>query len=300
MNNKLKNKLFCKKSKKVLKFIFQSFLLISIGIVLTITLRLFFFASFKIPTPSMEPAIISGDHVLVNKLIPGPRFFKNYDFLLNGGRPEIKRIKGIRSIKRNDILVFNFPYSNPYRLQLDMNVYYVKRCVAIPGDTFYIDNGMYRVKNVSDPLGFLDGQKDIARLQPHDFRPEIYHCYPYDEELNWNIKNFGPLYVPGKGDRILLTPQNYTLYKNLLEYETGKTVYRKSDHVFIGDSLITNYTFLTNYYFMAGELVWDSRDSRYWGLLPEDHIVGKAVLVWKSEDMHTGKFRKERFLKTIK
>ncbi|MCC8172925.1 MAG: signal peptidase I [Odoribacter sp.] len=287
------------KCKKTLKFIFHCFLHLLIAIAIAVFLRLFVIGSFKIPTPSMEPTILPGDYILVNKLIPGPRFFKNYDFLSTGERPKIKRLKGIKGIQRNDIVVFNFPYSNPYCLQLDLNGYYVKRCIGLPGDTLSIECGFYRIKGVTGTLGFVEEQKDIARLKPSDFPSDIYPCYPYDPEMNWNIQNFGPLYVPAKGDCMKLTPQNFKLYKNLMEYETGKTVYQRAENVFMGNILMTHYIFQTNYYFIAGDLIRDSRDSRYWGLLPKDHIVGKAIWIWKSEDMHTGKLRRDRFFKAI-
>jgi signal peptidase I len=69
--------------------------------------------------------------------------------------------------------------------------------------------------------------------------------------------------------------------------------------VWLGDSIIREYTFKMNYYFMAGDYVFDSVDSRYWGLVPEDHIVGKAIFVWKSKDMATGKYRWKRFFKRL-
>ena len=68
----------------------------------------------------------------------------------------------------------------------------------------------------------------------------------------------------------------------------------------LNDSIIDSYTFTTNYYFMAGDLVRDSRDSRYWGLLPEDHIVGKAAIIWKSVDPYSGDVRWERVMRTVK
>jgi signal peptidase I len=116
------------------------FCIVLAGILLAIILRVFFFAAFVIPTPSMEPAIIPGDKVIVYKQIPGPRIIRNFFSLHKGEKPDIIRLKGIRAVRRNDVLIFNFPYSDWSKLEMDMSVFYAKRCVAIPGDTFYIEN----------------------------------------------------------------------------------------------------------------------------------------------------------------
>ncbi|GHT49403.1 signal peptidase I [Bacteroidia bacterium] len=269
-----------------------------IAIVLAIVLRVFLFASFKIPSGSMEPAIMTGDYIIVNKQIPGPRIVKNFFSLSNGEKPLIKRIKGYRTIKRNDVLVFNLPYQDG--IQLNLNLYYAKRCVAIPGDTFYIDNGIYKVKNSTDRLGNYENQSAVSQREDSTFQPVIYNCFPIDPAYHWTIKHFGPLYVPKKGDTLLLDTFNIKVYQNPVSYETGKLITIENSHILLGDSIIDNYTFQLNYYFMAGDFVFDSRDSRYWGLLPEDHIVGKASVIWQSKDINTGKRRWERTLKTIK
>lgn len=242
---------------------------------------------------------MSGDHVVVNKLVPGPRIIKNFFSLGKGEKPEFKRLGGW-DVERNDVLIFNFPYSDWGRLDLDMNLFYAKRCVAIPGDTFYVENGFYKVKNVSDTLGYYENQHILSERPDHEFAPEIFHCFPYDPHYNWNIKNFGPIYVPGKGDTMPIDTLNVILYRNLIAYEMQKSVSIKNGLVKIGDSIIDKYTFNKNYYFMTGDFVFDSKDSRYWGLLPEDHITGKVSFVWNTKDMHTGKTRWDRFLKKIK
>jgi len=287
------------KNKSNLKSTLQWLSFIIIAILLAISLRVFLFDTYTIPTPSMEPAIISGDHVVVNKLVPGPRIIKNFFSLSKGEKPNFKRLGGF-DVERNDVLIFNFPYSDWGRLDLDMNLFYAKRCVAIPGDTFYIENGFYKVKNVPDTLGNFENQRILSERPNHEFTPEIFHCFPYDPHYNWNVKNFGPLYVPAEGDIMIIDTLNVILYRKLIAYETQKPVMVKDGIVTIGDSIINEYTFSKNYYFMTGDFVFDSRDSRYWGLLPEDHITGKVSFVWNTKDMHSGKTRWDRFLKKIK
>jgi signal peptidase I len=89
------------------------------------------------------------------------------------------------------------------------------------------------------------------------------------------------------------------LYWNLIRYETGGELNLQNDTVYLNSNHLQSYIFQQNYYFMAGDLTFDSRDSRYWGLLPEDHIIGKVAIVWQSKDKQTGKRRWNRFLKKI-
>jgi signal peptidase I len=270
------------------------------GILLAIVLRVFFFAAFIIPTPSMVSAIIPGDKVMVNKQIPGPRIIRNFFSLHKGEKPDIKRLKGMRAVRRNDVLIFNFPYSDWNRLEMDMNVFYAKRCVAIPGDTFYIENGIYKVKQVNEVLGNYHRQSQLSETADSHFSDAIFNCFPqHTDHYAWTIKNFGPFYVPKAQDTIVIDTINYVLYKKLIEYETDKKITLKGENVYLDNQILNRYTFRQNYYFMAGDLVSDSKDSRYWGLLPEDHIVGKVALVLHSKDKNTGKRRWERFLKTI-
>src|SRR5690606_25230448 len=127
-------------------------------------------------TPSMEPSILAGDRVIVNKLIPGPLIVKNILSLGKEEKPIYKRLIGYRKVKRNDVLIFNFPYSDHKDLELNMKVYYAKRCIALPGDTFYIENGIYRVKGLSDTLGHYENQHILSQNKGSDF--DLYNCFP--------------------------------------------------------------------------------------------------------------------------
>ena len=276
--------------------------LLIIIVALTIVMKVFLFASFKIPTPSMAPAIMDGDHILVNKLIMGPRIYENWGFL-KGEKTKMKRIRGLHKVKRNDVLVFDFPYktNTPDKIKQGGNLFYVKRCVAIPGDTFYIKNGMYKVKGVEEPLGHIKRQLELAGKKVTSFEPNIRNTFPKDTvHYPWTIKNFGPLYVPAKDDNIQIDSLSVILYKNLIEYETDQNISVVNGLVYLGDSAIYDYTFQQDYYFMAGDLIFDSVDSRYWGLLPDDLVIGKATIIWKSQDMITKKYRWNRFFKTVK
>lgn len=247
----------------------------------------------------MTPALLAGDHILVNKLLFGGRIFRNYDFVDTTFRPPYWRVPGFRQIRRNDVLVFNYPYSIKKKISIDINKFYVKRCVALPGDSFYIENGMYRVKGHVQPLGNVAAQMAMSHTIDSSIDPKAFKCFPKKTPYRWTIKNFGPLYVPRKGDRIRIDTLNVQLYRQLISWETQLKTEIKHGKVLLNGKWLRSYTFKTNYYFMAGDNVPDSRDSRYWGLLPEDHIVGVATLIWKSADPEDGAIRWHRVCKSI-
>jgi signal peptidase I, bacterial type len=284
----------------ILKKMLNALLLLIVIIVLAIIMKVFLFATFLIPTPSMAPAIEPGDHVYVNKLLMGPRLFEDWGFL-KGEKTKLKRIQGFSKVKRNDVLVFDYPYQTHNKIKQGGNVIYLKRCVAIPGDTFYIENGIYKVKGLNEGLGHTERQNKLSEREETSFIKEVRYTFPHDTtRFHWTIKDFGPLYVPAKGDNIPIDSMSILLYKNIIEYETDKVISVKNGDVYLGDLIIQSYTFPQNYYFMAGDYIFDSADSRYWGLLPDDLVVGKATVIWKSEDMHTKKYRWNRFFKKIK
>ena len=226
--------------KSILKNIWFAGKLIGAAILLAICLRVFVFDSFEIPGSSMEPSILQGDYIFVNKLVLGGRVYKNFDFM-KGGKVETKRFWGIRKVKRNDVLVFNFPYSDWSKLDFDLNTFYVKRCVAIPGDTFYIENGIYKVANSKDTLGCYLQQLQVSEQEDVQLG-KAFRCFPKVEGYNWNMNNFGPLYVPGKGECLTIDASNIHLYRNLICYESGKEVSMQGDTVLLGNEILNKYT----------------------------------------------------------
>ena len=255
------------------------------------------FASFKIPSDSMEPGLTTGDNILVFKPTVGPRVFNLFASMRNE-QTDIYRIPGFKKIERNDILVFNFPHPNNWdKIEMHILKYYIKRCIGLSGDTLSIQNGFFHVKGIQTPLGNIDSQKGISAT--NKFPDGIFNSFPYDSIIGWNIKDFGPLYIPGKGDSITLDRTNYRLYKKQIEWEQQGELQYKDSTTFLKGNPINGYRFRKNYYFMAGDNGMNSQDSRYWGLLPEEYIVGKAWIIWKSVNPYTDKFRWNRFLKVI-
>lgn len=265
-----------------------------------IVMQVFVVCSFKIPSDSMEPTLEPGDYVLVNKLLIGPRLFNLTD-ALDGKRVTIYRVPGLHSIQRNDVLVFHFPHPHTWeKIEMHLLKYYVKRCIGLPGDSVWIRNGYYRINQRTDTLGNPAAQKQISQMSPDMFAENVYWAFPFDSLLSWNIRQFGPLYLPKEGDEIRMNRTNYLLYKKVIEWEQQGELSYQDSVVYLNQEPISTYRFRKNYYFMGGDNGVNSQDSRYWGLLPEEYIVGKVWKIWKSIDPYTDEFRWDRFLKTVK
>lgn len=285
---------------KWIDWILNIFLSVAGLVAAWIILQVFVVCSFKIPSDSMEPALEPGDYVLVNKLLIGPRLFKLTD-ALDGKRVTIYRVPGLHSIQRNDVLVFHFPHPHTWeKIEMHLLKYYVKRCIGLPGDSVWIRNGYYRIGQRADTLGNAEAQKRISQTPPEMFAKNVYRAFPFDSLLSWNIRQFGPLYLPKEGDEITMNRTNYLLYKKVIEWEQQAELSYQDSIVYLNQKPITCYRFQKNYYFMGGDNGENSQDSRYWGLLPEEYIVGKVWKIWKSIDPYTDEFRWDRFLKTVK
>lgn len=284
---------------KFLKTCLQYIAIVILALLLALVLRLFVVDFYSIPSDSMSPAIEAGDFILVNKLSFGARMYKNFKFLKHHTAPETWRAKGYAPIRHGDVLVFNFPYARGWnKIHMHLSRFYVKRCIGMPGDTLRIRDGFYEI-NGKQGFGNLEDQQTIAEHQ-EEFPPEIYHTIPFDPRLNWSIRNMGPLYIPRKGDRIRLDTLNCLLYHKMIEYESGIKLGKERGQISGPDSLVDNYTFRTNWYFMGGDKMWNSQDSRYLGLIPEEFIIGKASCILSSRDPETKAYRWKRFLKKIR
>ena len=254
---------------------------------------------FRIPTDSMQPTLQPGDNILVNKSIMGARIFNIWE-AAEEKEVDIYRLPRLGKVKRNDILVFHYPY--PHKndsLSMHLLKYYVKRCIALPGDTMGIRKGLYYIKGINDSIGNIEAQKRIEKLQKENTRGIVMDAYPWDKYINWTIQDFGPLHVPARGQTVVMDSTAVKLYRNLIEWEQKEKLTFQGKEIFLGDSLIHEYRFQENYYFMGGDYMENSKDSRYWGLLPEPYIVGVATRIWKSVDKSTGKIRWDRVMKKI-
>ena len=287
--------IFRKHVDRLLSLVCGLYVLIIMGFLLQTTA----FATFRIPTDSMQPALLSGDNILVNKIIMGARIFDLWE-AAEEKEVEIHRLPGLGKVKRNDVLVFHYPYPHSNdSLSMHLLKYYVKRCIALPGDTMGIRKGHYYVNSIDEAIGNVEAQERIAKLKKDEVRGIVMDTYPWDKYINWTIQDFGPLHVPAAGQTVAMDSTAVKLYGKLIEWEQKKPLTWEGKRVYLGDSLIQEYRFRENYYFMGGDNMENSKDSRYWGLLPEPYIVGVATRIWKSVDKYTGEVRWDRVMKRI-
>lgn len=356
-------------------------------------IRTFIFEAYTIPTPSMEKTLLVNDFLFVSKVSYGPRIpmtplavpFTHHTLPLTkytkayseAVQWKYRRMPGFSEIRRNDVVVFNFPEGDTVALErqdesyydlvrrfgrdqvwmdyhvisrpVDKRENYIKRCVAIAGDSISVVNGVVfidgkqsetppeseRLYNVSTHSG---DQLNPARLDELDIdsRPEqmmrgvfsynltqagaqqlksfqavnsiepfIYPIpvdpgiWPQDTlHYKFNVDNFGPVYVPKAGATVKLDATTIELYRRIIAvYENNRLEERNGQYIINGQPAGT-YTFKMNYYWMMGDNRHHSLDSRYWGFVPEDHVVGKAWLIWMSYGK--GGIRWNRLFKTIR
>ena len=334
------------------------------------------FEAYTIPTPSMEASLLVGDYLFVSKLHYGPitpqtplqvplthqtlwgTGIKSYSDLI---QLPTYRLPGFSEIKRNDVVVFHVPHQAEFPADLRMN--YIKRCVAVAGDTLEIRDGQvylngkpgenppglqttyfmqvdspndevlaalrsqgvveYDLPNGAPQAGMdangkygyaisctaataayfkqqpyvnsMEVIKPMVRLFPDaaDFpNSEVPSATP----RGWQLDTYGPLPIPKKGQTINLSPANAAIYyKIVARYERNEGITWKDGMMYQNGKMLTSYTVKQNYYMMMGDNRHNSEDSRFWGFVPEDHVVGKAVLIWLSIDPNADFWHKIRW-----
>ncbi|XMD98889.1 MAG: signal peptidase I [Candidatus Karelsulcia muelleri] len=285
------------KNIKFLKENSQELRSLIFSIILSLIIKLYIFQIFFIPSSSMEKSLLIGDFLFVSKFhygirIPITQLLIKFPYF---------RLPSFKKINHNDMIVFNFP--NDFKSKsIDKKKYYIKRCIGLPGDNLIIKNGLLYIngllkKEKTNSLLFKVQKKLIS------FKKEIIPNYLketniFPEDKLWNRDNYGPIYIPKKGDCLYLNKKNLFLYKDLITKYENNSLKLKKNVFIINNKKTFKYLVKKNYYFMLGDNRENSLDSRYWGFLPFDHIVGKPLLILFSTNEF--KIRWNRFFSLIK
>lgn len=240
-------------------------------------IKTFFLESSRVPTGSMDSTIFVGDFVLVNKVIYGistPRNIPFTDITL-----PYYTLPSLGEPKRKDVVVFDWP-GNKDEMKSDIIYSYVKRLVGLPGDTIKIINKVLYVNGREfwrpPHIQYIDPEIRPAGYAESDIFPA---------GAKWNRDNYGPVIIPKKGDVIQLTPANAEQWRTIIDREFGRRVVSIGpDKVLIDGKPVASYTLKKDYYFMMGDNRDNSLDSRYWGFVPKDKIIGRAEIVYWSWD----------------
>jgi len=359
-------------------------------------IRVFFIEAYTIPTGSMERSLMIGDFLFVSKVNYGARIpmtpvafpFAHHTMPVTGGKAywegvqwKYRRLPGLSDIKRNDVVVFNFPEGDTVALEAqDQNYYnlvrsmghaavnsqftvtsrpvdkrenYIKRCIGIGGDVITMRNGIvsvngkpeklvptgqitYAVQMKSSDVNFavftdlgFDINSDISSLGQQntyqfvgteemmaevkkldfvlsvqeDTAPADYadiSVFPQDKNRTWNVDNLGPITVPKKGWTVKLDSVTMPMYERAIGIYEGNKLEKSADGWLINGQKADTYTFKMDYYWMMGDNRHNSLDSRFFGFVPEDHVVGKALFIWMSVRDQGSFFSKIRWSRIFK
>ena len=304
----------------------------------------FLFNFYTIRSTSMEPTLNVDELIVINKLAYGPAIKVN-------SCKSYRRLNGYSQLRHGDVIAFYFPEADTafvehskedyyfikrqyettksYNPLLDSKLKYnkvtdrkpfIKRVVALPGDTLKIEKGnifinlkylpsneisinRYQVKTkltnfVRDEIlknairSYRENGHQLVELQEKIVvdkgwsqyltkvvdplnRPSPY-VFPFKRSYFWNASYLGPIIIPTKGKTVRLTLTNIPLYKRIIESYEGNELDIKDQTIYINKRNTKEYTFKMNYYWVAGDNKEHSFDSRFWGFVPENHIIGKV------------------------
>lgn len=373
------------------------------AVVAATIIRAFTFEAFTIPTPSMEKSLMVGDFLFVSKAHYGTRLpmtplalplvhnkipVVGSSSFSDAVQLPYVRLPKFTEVERLDPVVFNFPEEIQY--PIDKREHFVKRCLAIPGDSLRIVDGTVLVNgdslNLPDrarpQFNYIVKVKQEYQLNPEKLKKQFdinystspgntdvhvlgvdkgvitylipipahnieefkklpyvlsvwrlnaesdrtgvnaindrYYkdiisrhesgtgVFPNPEhgpiKVNWTRDNYGPIYIPKEGVTVKLNEKSFWQYKKIIEIYEGNTLSVNNGRYIINGEVATEYTFKQNYYWMMGDNRHNSLDSRYWGYVPEDHLVGKPVFIWMSYDTFgkgLDKLRWDRIFTTV-
>lgn len=247
------------------------------AVVCALFIKTFVIEAFRIPTGSMEKTLLAGDFLLVNKLVYGASSPKYLPF--SEKKIPYFTLPALVEPRNNDIIVFEFP-GKLNEIEPEHNTNYIKRCIGIPGDTIKIINKRVFVNN--KPFAFPEtGIVDFTDTSPKGFFNQ--KIFPYGS--GWNEDNYGPIFIPGKDSTVKLTLNNISQWEELINREYGDTVVSIRDNqIYINNVREKYYTFQKDYFFVMGDNRDDSYDSRFWGYVPRDNIIGEAIIIYWSWD----------------
>jgi signal peptidase I len=159
----------------------------------------------------------------------------------------------------------------------------------------------YLLINLTNPAKEkLKNSPGVVSIERNDTQ-YISNYTSFQEKFKWSIDDFGPIYIPKQGDVIEMNEHNYDIYEFAIKhYENNPTFTWENGQAMLDGKVVKTYQFKYNYYFMMGDNRDNSADSRFWGFVPETHIVGKALFVWMSWDSGNSAVRWKRLFKSIK
>lgn len=259
-------------------------------VVSALVVKACFFDAYKIPSASMESTLEAGDVIFVNKFIYGFRLPSSVPFTTI--ECPKARVLPLRPIGRSDVIVFEFPGERD-EVFASRGTYYVKRCIGLPGDTVAISN-----RNVTVNGRRLEGhgifQSEESRFRSHESHRDIFPA-----GAPFNPDYYGPVIVPRRGMKLSLADRRAMRRWYTFIAREGHVIDTTSAHALIDGAPVDTYTVERDYLFVLGDNRDNSADSRFWGFVPVENVVGEAVLIYWSSDT-TKKIRWDRIGTLVK
>jgi signal peptidase I len=263
------------KEKNIVSSLIEYSKTILVTLLAALILKIFVIDAYRIPSTSMENTLQVGDFLLVNKLAYGLHSPRRIPFTTTSLSPFTLPL--FRSVHRGDVVVFEFP-GNRYEVKPSESMNYIKRCIGLPGDTVEIRFGKVFVNGIETSFP-LHG-RSTAHPTDKSFRRNT-EMFPAGSAFS-DI-NYGPIVVPKRGDILKISPATFSLWQIFIERE-GHTLQCSTDTVLIDGAVTSLYRVQQNYYFVLGDNRDNSMDSRYWGFVPDDHLIGEALIIYWSWD----------------
>jgi signal peptidase I len=242
------------------------------AIIVVMILNGLLIASFVVPTGSMERTVMTGDFLFVNKFIFGPSTPQVIPFV-NIPLPFYK-LPALRDPKQGDVIVFIFP-GNRDEVVADKFNYYLKRCIAVAGDSLQIVDKRVFVNNKEFLL------PEYGQFYPFTRESEFDRSRTFPRGMKFSPNNYGPIRIPKEGDIVTLDPQNWRQWEVLIRRE-GHSISYDGTSIILDGKPSTKYKIERNYCFGMGDNRDNSEDSRFFGFIPYDNIVGTPILVYLS------------------
>jgi len=260
------------------------------ALIIVMLINGFLVASFVVPTGSMENTVMTGDFLFVNKFIYGPTTPQIIPFL-NIPLPYIK-FPGPKTPQRGDVIVFVYPGDRDEVKPREFQ-YYLKRCIAIAGDTLQIINKKVYVNGIEYPLP-PTGKYDYSEpLSPYN----KWETFPPGR--GYTRDNYGPIRIPRKGDTLYLNAKNWREWEYFIKKE-GHDIFFDGSSIYIDGKPTNFYIVERNYCFAMGDNRDHSSDSRYWGFVPYENVVGAPLIIYMSWDTNIPLFNIVEKIKSIR
>jgi signal peptidase I len=251
----------------------------------------FVMAAFEVPTGSMEDTVEIGDRLFVNKFIYGGS--TPYTLPLTSIRIPHLRLPGLRDIQRGDVVVFDWPGGRD-QAQKPKQIWYLKRCIGLPGDTVRIDGRIVYVNGQK-----IDGPRHVKFLNSEPAPADFSNPRIFPRGSGFNADHYGPIVVPHKGMKVSLSAENLDAWEVFIRRE-GHSIARIGSDFGIDGGIAKYYTVERNYIFAMGDNRDDSLDSRFWGFIPVEDVVGTPMFVYWSWDPEISLLHPIDKLRTIK